>query len=291
MMGGGRATVRAVLGWVLAANLTVIAAKLFVGFRSGSIAVLGDAGHSGVDAVNNVVALFAVRLASTPPDEEHPYGHGKFETLGTLAVASFLSVTCFELLKGAIGRLVTGGSPPAIAPLTFIVLGVTVLLNLGVAGSEAWFGKRLDSEMLIADARHTASDVVVTLSVLAGLGLVRMGWGAADAWLAILVAGVIAYSGYRIFRSTVPVLVDRRALAAERIRNLAEQTPGVLSASEIRSRGRPGEAFAELTIRVDSDTDVRTGHGIADTVEKRLEREAGFSRVVVHVEPSTGAET
>ncbi len=284
-----RGAVRRVLWWVLAANLVVISAKLLVGLRTGSIAVLGDAAHSGVDALNNVVGLFAVRLAAEPPDEEHPYGHGKFETLGALAVVSFLSITCFELLEGAVRRLATGAPSPEVSPSAFVVLAAAMGLNVAVAWTEARFGRRWGSEMLAADARHTAADVLVTAAVLGGLGLVALGWGAADAWLAILVAGVIAWSGYQILRTTVPVLVDRRALDADRIRSLAESTPGVLAAAEIRSRGRPGEAFAELTIRVDPSTDVRSAHGIADRVEKRLEREAGFSGVVVHVEPSPAA--
>lgn len=280
-----RSEVRRVLWWVLGANLAVILAKLVVGLRSGSIAVLGDAGHSGVDAINNVVGLVAVGLAAHPPDEEHPYGHGKFETLGALAVASFLSITCFELLEAAVRRIVSGAPPPGIEPLTFYVLLGTMAVNVGVAWSEARKGRELSSEMLRADARHTAADVLVTAAVLVGLGLVKLGWGAADAWLAILVAAVIAHSGFQILKSTVPVLVDRRALEAEEIRALAEATPGVLGADEIRSRGRPGEAFAELTIHVDPSKDVEAAHRIADRVEKLLEREAGFSGVVVHVEP------
>lgn len=281
-----RSEVRRVLWWVLGANILVILAKLIVGLRSGSISVLGDAAHSGVDAINNVVGIVAVGLAAIPADEDHPYGHGKFETLGALAVASFLSITCFELLETAVRRIVAGAPPPRVEPLTFAVLLGAMAVNLGVAWSEFRAGRKLGSVMLKADARHTAADVLVTAGVLAGLGLVKAGWGAADAWLAILVASVIAYSGYQIIRSTVPVLVDRRALEAEEIRALAEATPGVMGADEIRSRGHPGEAFAELTIRVDPAKDVEAAHEIADRVEKRLEREAGFSGVVVHVEPA-----
>lgn len=273
------------LAWVLAANLLVILGKLFIGLRSGSIAVLGDAAHSGVDAINNIVGLIAVHLAATPPDEEHPYGHGKFETLGALAVASFLSVTCFELLESAIHRLIAGAPPPRVEPVAFAVLVAAMVVNVGVAWSESGYGRRLSSEMLLADARHTASDVLVTASVLGGLVLVRLGWGSADAWLGMLVALVIARSGLQILRTTIPVLVDSRVLEAEKIRALAEGTPGVLGAAEIRSRGKPGAAFAELTIRVDPTQDVEAAHRIADSVEKRLEREAGFAGVVVHVEP------
>jgi cation diffusion facilitator family transporter len=271
---------------VLFANVAVIVAKLWIGLRSGSIAVLGDAAHSGVDAINNVVGLLAVRLAAAPPDDQHPYGHGKFETLAAFAVAAFLSITCFELMEGAIGRLISGGAPPRVDPIMFAVLGGTMIVNLAVASAESRYARLLDSEMLEADARHTAADVLVTAAVLGGLLLVSLGLGAADAILAILVAGVIAHSGYEILRRTVPVLVDERALEAERIHTVALQTRGVLEASQIRSRGRRSEAFAELTIHVDPAESVVSAHEIADEVERRLEGEVGLSRVVVHVEPA-----
>ncbi|MEJ2310791.1 MAG: cation diffusion facilitator family transporter [Gemmatimonadales bacterium] len=282
---GRRRQVRRVLWWILAANVLVIIAKLAVGLRSGSIAVLGDAGHSGVDALNNLVALLAIRLAAEPPDAEHPYGHGKFETIGALAIVSFLSITCFELMTGAIGRLVAGVSPPRLEPVTFAVLGATMAVNLGVASAESRFAKRLQSEILAADARHTMADVLVTASVLGGLILVGLGWTAADAWLGLLVAIVIAHSGWQILRTTVPVLVDRRAIDADTIRSIAHDTPGVEAATDIRSRGRPGEAFAELTIHVHPGANVREAHEIADAVEERLRKREGLYGVVVHVEP------
>lgn len=277
--------VRRVLWWVLAANLAVVVAKLVVGLRAGSIAVLGDAAHSGVDALNNLVGLFAVSVAARPPDAEHPYGHAKFETLGAIAVVSFLSITCYELVSSAIGRIVGGGAPPVVDSVTFLVLGATMVVNLSVATLEARSGARLGSVLLSSDARHTAADVLVTISVLGGLGLVKLGWGTADAWLAILVALLIARSGVQILRTTVPQLVDSRAMESERIRSVALTTDGVRGAKAIRSRGRPGEAFAELTIEVDPDINVGEAHRIADRVEKRLQREAGLTDVVAHVEP------
>ncbi len=279
--------VRSVLRWVLVANLIVIGAKLAVGLRSGSIAVLGDAAHSGIDAVNNLVGLAAVRMAAEPPDDLHPYGHAKFETLAALAVAAFLSVTCFELVQGAIGRLVSGAPPPRIVPGMIWTLAGAMVVNTAVAWGEARAARRLSSEILAADARHTASDVWVTAAVLVGLLLTAtFGWGQADAILALLVAAVVAHSGYEILRATIPVLVDARAIEPDRIRAVAVAIPGVRGTSQIRSRGRDREAFAELTIHVDRDESVVNAHEIADRVETLLAREMGFANVTVHVEPA-----
>ncbi len=285
-----RARVRRVLWLVLGANLAVIAAKLFVGIRSGSIAILGDSAHSGVDALNNVVGLLAVRMAAAPPDEDHPYGHAKFETLGALAVVSFLSVTCFELLVGSVRRLIAGAPHPVVDQLTFQLLAASMAVNIAVAWGEARAARRLGSELLSADARHTASDVLVTAAVLGGMVLVRLGWTVADAVLGIGVSIVIAHSGIQILRHTVPVLVDRRATDPHKLRSVVQQMPGVIDATEIRSRGPRGEAFAELTILVDPASSLGEAHAIADGVERRLEETAGFSGVVVHVEPAPATD-
>ena len=278
--------VRRILLWVLLANVAVIAAKLIVGLRSGSIAVLGDAAHSGVDAINNVVGLAAMRLAAAPPDAEHPYGHGKFETLAALAIAAFLSVTCFELVQSALDRLVRGGAPPDIQPEMLVVLTAVIVVNTAVALGEARASRRLSSEILAADARHTASDVLVTAGVLVGLAITDWtGWAAADAWLALVVALVVARSGYKIFRETVPVLVDERAVDPREIEGVASRVPGVRAVTRVRSRGQSVGRFAELTVQVAPGETVVSGHEIADEVERRVAAQVGFTDVTVHVEP------
>lgn len=278
--------VRSVLLWILWANLALVGVKVGVGWAIGSLAVLGDAAHSTIDALNNVIGLTAIRFAAAPPDEDHPYGHGKFETLGALAIAGFLSVACFELLKAAVERLAGGGSPPRPDLVTVLILGTTVLISGGIAYYERRRGRQLGSELLDADSRHTLADVWITVSVLLGLGLVHLGWGQADAILAGVVAIVVAYSGFQILRRTVPVLVDRRVVDPESVYDVAISVAGVESVTEIRSRGRPGEGFAELTVKVNPATQVRRAHRIADEVERRVAEEFNLRNVVVHVEPS-----
>ncbi len=278
--------VRRILFWIFWANLVLVAVKVAVGWVIGSVAVMGDAAHSGVDALNNLVALTMILFAAAPPDEEHPYGHGKFETLGALTIAGLLSITCFELLRVAATRLVEGSPPPRPDLTAVVVLAATMLVNIWVALYERRRGRELGSELLTADATHTQADVLVTFSVLVGLGLVQFGFGQADAVLAILVALLVAYSGFQILRSTVPVLVDRRAVDPERVLRLASTVKGVENVTAIRSRGRPGDAFAELTICVHPAIEVRQAHSIADEVERKVASELQLRNVVVHVEPS-----
>lgn len=278
--------VRRILVWIFFANAALLAVKIGVGLMTGSISVLGDAAHSGTDALNNLVALTAIYFAAAPPDERHPYGHSKFETLGAFIIAGLLSVTCYEILRTAISRLLRDAPPPDVNATAMIVLAATVPVNLAIAIYERRRGEQLGSELLKADARHTSADVWVTLSVLGGLGLVRLGFQQADALLAILVAGVVAYSGWEILRMTVPVLVDERAVDPLQIHELAATVDGVEGVFGVRSRGRPGEGFAELTVRVRPATQVREAHAIADEVERRLEEGLELRDVIVHVEPS-----
>src|SRR5213082_4127017 len=127
------ALVRRVFIGLLVANLAVVAAKSFVGLRAGSLAILGSALDSYVDALNNVLALIVVRVAAKEPDEDHPYGHGKFETLGALGIVGFLSISCFELVRGAVNHLVSGTHRVDVSDwqLTLLVLtlGVNVLIT------------------------------------------------------------------------------------------------------------------------------------------------------------------
>ena len=153
-------SVRRVLVGLLFANLVVVGAKLVIGLTAHSLAVLGDAVHSTVDALNNVLALVVVRVAAKAPDEDHPYGHGKFETLGALAIVGFLSITCFELVRGAVNHLTREPRAPATTNLGLAILVATLGINVLVAWYEHRRGEQLDSTLLIADAAHTRTDEI-----------------------------------------------------------------------------------------------------------------------------------
>lgn len=279
--------VRRVLIQVLVLNLAVAAAKLAAFLSSNALSVAAEVTHTFLDATNNVVALAIARVAARAPDENHPYGHQKFETLGALLLAGLLSVTVFELARAALGRI-TADVPPAVTatPLSLTIIAVSAGASLLVAVFESRRGRALGSDLLLADAAHTRSDVFTTLGVLASLAFVRLGIPAVDPWISLVVAAVIARTGWHIIRQTVPILVDERAVDPARIRRVAEAHDGVLSCYRIRSRGRSGQIFAELTIALDPGLDVSAAHAIADDVEGTVARAVGAREVVVHVEPA-----
>jgi cation diffusion facilitator family transporter len=274
-----------VLLGLLAANLAVVAAKLIVALASGSLAVLGSAVDSGMDALSNLLGLTVVRVAAKEPDEDHPYGHSKFETLGALAIVGFLSISCFELVRGAVNYLTAGAHRVAITDVQLALLVVTLGGNVLIAWYEQRRGVELGSELLIADAAHTRVDVFVSVGVLVAVLLARFGWWWIDPVIAIAVAVVIMLVAYRILARTVPVLVDQRAIPTRDIQNTAQEVPGVKSAYGIRSRGPSDLRYAEVTIAVDRHADVEAAHAIADQVEARLKRDLHLHEVTVHVEP------
>lgn len=278
--------IRRVLVQVLLLNLGVVLLKVWAFLSSNALSVAAEVLHSTLDATNNLLALAIAHVAAREPDEDHPYGHQKFETLGALLLAGVLSVTVFELMKAALRRISTETPPDVTAtPLAIGIMVTSVVVNLAVAGFEARRGRALGSDLLLADAAHTRSDVVTTLGVLGGLGVVALGVPAVDPWISLVVAAVIAHTGWRIIRGTVPVLVDERAVDPARIQGVAERHEAVFSCYGIRSRGRRGEIFAELTIALDPDLDVSRSHAIADEVENAVATEVGAREVVVHVEP------
>ena len=278
--------VRRVLRLVLWMNLAVIVMKVVVFMMSHALSVLAESMHSTLDAANNVFALAMARVAGQAPDEDHPYGHTKFETLGALALVGALSITVFELMRNAVVRLLAHSVPVAnIDGLTLGIMGASLLAGIFIARYESRLGKRLGSDLILADAAHTRSDVLTTLAVLVGLVAIRAGHPMADPVATLIVAVLIARTGWEIVRGAVPVLVDERAVEPQRIQRLVMAVEGVRSAYGIRSRGRPGAVFAELTIAVDPDLDVATSHRIADETERSVTDALGANEVVVPVEP------
>jgi cation diffusion facilitator family transporter len=283
---GDRATrIKRVLLGLLLANVAVVGAKFAIGASTGSLSLMGDGVHSAVDAMNNILALAVIHIAVKAPDEDHPYGHKKFETLGALAIVVFLSISGFELVKGAIGRLSTGAPALTLTPLEIGVLLGTLAVNALVAAYESRAGHRLGSPLLLADATHTRADVFITSGVLTGLLFTQAGFTFVDPVVAIAVAVVIVVLAYQIVRRSVPVLVDEQVHPARVILASAESVEGVVRAYHVRSRSAPDEAFAELTIAVDGSASVEVAHEIADAVERRLRSDLQFTDVVVHVEP------
>ena len=291
-MQDNRTQVRKVLWITLLLNLFVMVLKTIIGFTTGSLSLQADALHSVTDSANNILGLVANRFSSPQPDREHPYGHQKFEALGTLGIAAFLGIACFEILQGAVARIFYGSSAVNISPDELWILIVVLGVNIFVAFYERSVGMRIGSRILIADAKHTMSDIWVTLLVLAGLigiwqtetfNIPQLRW--LDVLLAFPVALLVFRSGWEVLKDNLPWLVDEIAIAPEAIHRIVMDVPGVINCHDIASRGLLGrQTFIEMHLVVDA-TDVETAHKITEQIEARLEQKFSPVRVLIHIEP------
>jgi cation diffusion facilitator family transporter len=280
-----RAVVRKVLIITLILNLFVMALKAVVGYSTGSLSLLADALHSVTDSANNILGLITSKFSSPQPDREHPYGHQKFEAVGALGISAFLGIACFEILQGAIERILKGGEPVKISAAELWLLLIVLGVNIFVTFYERNEGKRVGSPILIADATHTMSDVWVTITVIGGLIGVSLGYQWLDVVLAFPVALLVFWSGWSVLKANLPSLVDEMAIAPEAIHAIAVSVPGVINCHDIASRGVLGrQVFMEMHLIVDA-ADVETAHRITEEVERQLEERFSPARILIHVEP------
>jgi cation diffusion facilitator family transporter len=287
--------IRRVLYVTMALNLLAMAAKLVVGYWTGALSLIADGYDSLFDAAGNVIGLVGIYLAFRPADPEHPYGHRKFETMAAIAISILLFLTTWELLQSAWKRL---RDPTLISPevnaWSFIALGLSLVVHLGVAVYELRAGRRLKSDVLVADARHTRADLYVSLSVIAGLIAVRLGYPIVDPLLAIGIAVVILKLGIDIIRESSQVLLDAAIVPAGEIERIVLGIPDVRACHDIRSRGHGAAVYVDLHVQVAPEKSTAQSHAIAHDVQHRLKSEIPeVQDVVVHVEPEHGgrAET
>jgi len=282
--------ITAVLWDILALNLVVAIAKLIYGARSGAIAITADGIHSMLDASSNVVALIGIRAARRPPDANHPYGHRKYETFAALGIVAMMLLGCYEIGIAAFDRI-RHPRVPDITTLGFVILGGTLAINLLVVAVERLEGKRLKSELLLADATHTASDLGASLLVAASFVAARFHITWADVAASALIVLLILKSGYTILLGTLSTLSDERRIQPAEVETEAIAEPGVLEAHNVRSRGPLDDIHLDLHVLVDPALPLSEAHRVGHRVEARLRaRWPGVTDVVVHVEPALESE-
>ena len=277
--------VSTVLYRVLFLNLIVAVAKIALGMSSGAVSVLSDGFHSLTDTASNVVGIIGVRIAGAPPDDDHPYGHRKFETMASRGILIFLIIVLREVLSAAWERFETGGEP-TINALTFIVMGGTFAVNLGVVFYERSAGRRLGSEVLLADAHHTQSDLLTSATVIGALIGVKLGHLWLDPVAAIVVAVFIGYACWEIFNSTTGILADRFVIPEDEILKVVKSVPEVIGSHHVRTRGSADFVFLDLHIWMDADMKLEEAHRLSHVVKDRLmQRFPQIKDAIIHIEP------
>jgi cation diffusion facilitator family transporter len=291
MQSAARDQVRHVLLLTLALNAAVALGKIIIGLWSGALAITADGFHSLVDGSSNLVALIANRIAARPPDATHPYGHRRFETIAALGIGAFLLLTAWEIVGSAIERLNGAGETPQITPLTFAVMLGTLAVNLFVSWYEAREGRRLRSELLIADSAHTRTDVFVTVSVLVSMVFVALGLDWVDTLAALVIVVLILRAAWGVLRQTGSVLVDTAPLSADQLTAWIEELPSVKQVIRVRSRGPADAAHIDVDVEVAPEMTAEHTAAIASAIQDKLRQHVeGVAEIEVHFAPKQNGE-
>jgi cation diffusion facilitator family transporter len=285
--------IKKVLWQILWLNVLVAVGKASWGLISGSTAMFADGIHSFADGSSNIVALIAMKAASKPPDKEHPYGHHKYESFASAIIGVMLCLAGWRVLSSSVTALmnfVHTGTLPAIevTVTSFVVMFTTLAINIFVVWFETKRGKELGSDVLQSDAKHTLSDIWVTLGVLISLVLVKLGIPIADPMVGLFVAIAIFWAAIQVFKGVKTTFSDEQRLNPQDVMKTVLAFEGVKGCHHIRSRGTGAIIHMDMSIHVDPMMTVEAGHRIAHDLELWLcKQHEGVVDVVIHVEPDT----
>lgn len=279
--------VQRVLWIVLALNWFVAAAKIVYGLISHSSSMTADGFHSLTDGISNLIGLVGIYFSSQPRDEDHPYGHKKFETLFALGIAAMLLLVAFNLARGGIYRIINPVIP-TVDPASFIVMIVTLAVNALVMTYEFRRGVTLRSDILVADSMHTRADIFTSLSVIVALVAVKLGFPILDPIITLVISGFITWSAWEIIHQESGILCDAVAIAdPSKIVEVVLRIDGVRGCHKLRSRGRLDDVHIDLHVQVDGDMTLNESHNLSHRVQADII--AAFpevSDVLVHLEPN-----
>jgi cation diffusion facilitator family transporter len=265
-------------------NLLISMTKLLVGYLTNSSAIIADALHSLTDVANNFMAWMAVNLANAPADQDHQYGHHKYEQLAVFGLASLLSIVAFEVLINALKRF---GEEVQQSYLGLGILLITLLINIALTIWERYWAKRLDSDILQADASHTLSDVLTTLVVIVGWQLAAQGYYWLDTAFAVGVSMIIFYLAFKLFQRAIPILVDYSDVDPNAVSAAVDGVENVNAVVRVRSRTSSKGRAADVIVTVDPNLSTIDSHLIADEIENVLADKFNIEDVLVHIEPKT----
>lgn len=282
----GRARQIARVLWLtLVLNWSIAFLKILLGFAVHSVMILADGFHSLSDGLSNVVGLIGIRVSSHPADEDHPYGHQKYETLASALIALLLFAVSLGILRESVRNFVHPRNPE-INALSFAVMGVTFVINVFVVLYERKYARRLKSELLTSDSWHTLTDVFITFSVLLALVGIAFRVPYLDSIFSFAIGLVIVVTAVKILKGSSDILCDRVALDPRLVEGVVRRVDGVRDCHEIRTRGRADQVYVDLHVLVDSGMTVLDSHRLANIIERDIRKEIpGVYDVVVHMEP------
>ena len=277
--------IKRILVAILGLNWAVALAKIAYGLHTNCNSMTADGFHSLSDGTSNIIGFIGIHIAAKPKDVNHPYGHKKYETFFTLGIAGLLLVIALNLIGKGIQRFFNPVTPQ-IELASFLVMLVTLAINLGVMNYERKKGKQLGSDILVSDALHTRADIFISLSVIATLVVIWLGYPILDPVVTILIALFIVAAAVEIIKNSSQVLCDTAAADTKKISDIVLSIQGVRTCHKIRTRGRPDDINVDLHVQVNPDMHIDRAHDLSDAIEEAIKREIPQGTdVVVHMEP------
>jgi len=279
--------IQKVLIIVLILNWLVAVAKMVYGYISKSGSMTADGFHSLADGTSNIIGLIGIYFCSQPKDEDHPYGHKKYETLFAMGIAAMLIFVAIKLATQGLARL-HNPVTPEVDMGSFIVMLITIAVNVTVMIYEYRCGKRLGSDILVVDSMHTRADIFTSISVVAALIGVKLGYPIVDPIVTLLISCFIAYSAFQIIKEESGVLCDAVAISeTKKIEDVVLAIEGVKHCHKIRTHGRMDDVHLDLHVQVDDNMTMKDSHILNHIIQAKVKIAfPQISEVLVHLEPN-----
>lgn len=278
--------IRRILIIILFFNWLVAFSKLIYGLVTKSAAMTADGVHSFADGASNIIGLVGIWAASKPVDEDHPYGHKKYETIATLGISVMLFLASFDIIKDSFLRLFH----PVVTDVNIFSFGLMItgfLINAVVMKYEYKKGRELSSDVLVCDSIHTKSDMFVSSAVIVTLISTKLGFPIIDTLVAFIIGVLIAKAGFDILKKSSDVLCDGEAVEKAKIARVVSGVFGVKAIHKIRTRGREDDVHVDLHVAVNTSMHVDAAHELSHRISDTLkEKIPGITDVIVHIEPS-----
>jgi cation diffusion facilitator family transporter len=277
--------IRNVLWIVLILNWAVAAAKIIYGLATKCTSMTADGFHSLSDGASNIIGLVGISFSAQPVDGDHNYGHKKYETLFAMGIAVMLFILAFNLAKEGIEHIMR----PVAAEITtasFVIMLITMAVNISVMVYEYRKGKELGSDILVVDSMHTRADIFTSLSVIVALIAVRIGFPVLDPIVTLIISVFIVYAAFVIVKEEAGILVDAAIIDPKRIEEIVLKVEGVKSCHKIRTRGRPDDIYVDLHVQLDPVTHLDDAHDTSYQIEDAIKKDVPHVvDVLVHLEP------
>lgn len=265
--------------------------KFLIGILTGSLGILSEALHSGLDLIAATITYISVHISDKPADKEHQFGHGKIENLSALIETLLLIITCVWIVYEAISRLISGNTHIQVTVWSYIVVISSIAIDITRSRALYKVARKYNSQALEADALHFSTDIWSSVVVLIGLLCANFGLFAADSIAALGVAIIVLSVSYRLGKRAVSVLLDSSPIIlSEKISSIIKSVPEVSYFHDLKVRVAGADTFVNVTIHVDPGLNITEAHAISHKVEGIICENILRCQVQIHYEPEETAE-